>query len=98
MNPKYLGETPIKINRIPEEWAMLYISSYGGIDGEHHKTWVIDQVARILMGTPVTSVMAKWSDGNQEERFQTEEPSYEYQCWRDDIAKSGYGYDEGIVP
>lgn len=24
---------------------------YGGIDGEHHKTWVIDQMVRALTGT-----------------------------------------------
>jgi hypothetical protein len=24
---------------------------YGGIDGEHHKTWVIDQMVRILAGS-----------------------------------------------
>lgn len=30
--------------------AMAIIVQYGGIEGEHHKTWVIDQVARALMG------------------------------------------------
>jgi len=30
--------------------AMGIIESYGGIDGDHHKTWVIDQVARVLKG------------------------------------------------
>jgi hypothetical protein len=29
--------------------AMDLIERYGGIDGEHHKTWVIDQVARCLV-------------------------------------------------
>lgn len=28
--------------------ALELISQYGSIDGEHHKTWVIDQVVRIL--------------------------------------------------
>ena len=23
---------------------------YGGIDGDHHKTWVIDQMVRVLAG------------------------------------------------
>lgn len=31
--------------------ALDIIDSYGGIDGEHHKTWVIDQVVRKLCGT-----------------------------------------------
>jgi hypothetical protein len=30
--------------------ALGIIQRYGGIDGEHHKTWVIDQVARALVG------------------------------------------------
>lgn len=28
--------------------ALDIIVQYGGIDGAHHKTWVIDQVTRIL--------------------------------------------------
>jgi hypothetical protein len=30
--------------------ALDIILRYGGIDGAHHKTWVIDQVVRILTG------------------------------------------------
>jgi len=30
--------------------AMAIIEQFGGIDGEHHKTWVIDQIARALLG------------------------------------------------
>jgi hypothetical protein len=30
--------------------ALNIIERYGQIDGSHHKTWVIDQVARILLG------------------------------------------------
>lgn len=32
--------------------ALDTISRYGGIDGAHHKQWVIDQVVRSLTGTP----------------------------------------------
>ena len=28
--------------------AMNYIEQYGGIDGGHHKQWVLDQVVRAL--------------------------------------------------
>lgn len=31
------------------ENALNYIERYGGIDGEHHKTWVLDQVVRCLV-------------------------------------------------
>lgn len=30
--------------------AVEMIERFGGIDGEHHKTWVIDRVARALLG------------------------------------------------
>lgn len=30
--------------------ALDVIHRYGGIDGDHHKTWVIDQVVRALTG------------------------------------------------
>lgn len=30
--------------------ALNIICQYGGIDGDHHKAWVIDQVVRTLTG------------------------------------------------
>lgn len=30
------------------EEALDLITRYGGIDGDHHKTWVLDQVVRLL--------------------------------------------------
>lgn len=71
-------------------WALAYIESYGGIDGDHHKTWVLDQVARILNGTPVIAKVARWGpsddypDGFEELRFTTQEPpSPSYTLWVD---------------
>ena len=31
---------------------------YGGIDGDHHKAWVIDQMVRILAGDTYDQVVA----------------------------------------
>ena len=52
---KYLGETVVDVNTHPEyskytnvDWAMLFIEKYGGIDGDHHKAWVLDQATRCL--------------------------------------------------
>src|SRR5579883_1673955 len=66
----YLGETLVTDLKgtpyedyKPEDWALEYILKYGGIDGEHHKTWVLDQVARILCGTAVTVTKAAWDRG-----------------------------------
>lgn len=33
-----------------KEEALAIIEQYGGFDGNHHKAWVIDQVARALTG------------------------------------------------
>jgi len=32
------------------EWALSVARSCGGIDGAHHKMWVIDQMVRALTG------------------------------------------------
>ena len=43
--------------------ALEVIGRFGGIDGEHHKTWVIDQVARALLGPAYASWVAKHKAG-----------------------------------
>jgi hypothetical protein len=83
---------------------MKFIESYGQIDGGHHKQWVLDQVARILHGTPVELCLAKWDNGQQKYRFSTGEPSAEYKAWVKerlgmfDNEMNEYAYDEGIAP
>lgn len=107
---KYLGcevvdvaQTPYK-EYTPSDWAMEFIGQYGQIDGAHHKQWVLDQVARILRGTPVVVSMAQWDDGQHEYRIQTGEPSIEYTSWVEEMlgeeidGECEYTYDEGIAP
>ena len=112
LNPgKFIGEFevdttihPVFANYTPSDWAMEFIESYGQIDGSHHKSWVIDQVARILKGSPVTVVEAVWDSGYKEFRFWTDVPSDEYRLWvkrmLGDVVDDGYeyDYDEGIAP
>ena len=112
MTREYLGETLIDIKKDPnfkdftaQDWAMKYIELYGGFGGSHHKAWVLDQVSRILKGTPIILKLAKWSDGLQEYRFETGEPSPEYLQWvqlmlgeKDENGEYEYDYDEGIAP
>lgn len=38
--------------------ALEVIIKYGGIDGSHHKDWVLDQAVRCLTGCPDVSVEA----------------------------------------
>jgi hypothetical protein len=39
------------------ESALDMLISYGGIDGGHHKMWVIDQAVRILTGDDYEKVI-----------------------------------------
>lgn len=100
---KYLGEfEPAKCNPYKDytqaDWALEYMLRYGGIDGEHHKTWVIDQSIRILKGTPIILTLAKWDDGNEEYRFITGKPSKEYDVLVKETIEAGYDWDVGCAP
>ena len=106
----YIGEFPVDIstceeylNYTPKDWALLWIMKYGSIDGDHHKTWVIDQVAQILHGTPVIVTEARWTDHKPEYRICLGEPTEAYHKWVAEC-KDGedgpntYDYDQGIAP
>ena len=109
---KYLGETTVDVSTHPEyskytnaDWALLFIQMYGGIDGGHHKAWVLDQVARCLKNTQIEVVEAKWDNGQSEYRFSTGEASKEYKSWvesmlgeKDSEGNYEYGYNDGIAP
>lgn len=108
----YQGETPIVVSECPKhskftqsDWALLFIRKYGGIDGAHHKSWVLDQVSRILCGTPVIVTQASWANGETEFRYQVAEPTAQYWTWRDALqgatdvdGNREYSYEEGIAP
>jgi hypothetical protein len=111
MNTIYLGQVPVDISTHPEfrlytpmNWAMYFLERYGQIDGEHHKAWVLDQIARVVHGTKVICERASWSDGQTEDRIWLDEPSQEYLTWRDgmlagdDGDEHDYDYYEGIAP
>lgn len=46
------------------EEAMSLIEQYAGIDGAHHKQWVIDQVARALKGEGYEKWVREYCDGD----------------------------------
>lgn len=97
---EYLGEFPTfkRSDWTPRRWALEYIKEYGGCDGDHHKLWVLDQVARILHGTIVLVTEAYWSDGSREIRFKTGKPSTSYLEWVKNIEDSGNKHETGIAP
>lgn len=105
----YLGEFDVEIENSPFkdynkfDWAMYFIESYGQIDREHHKAWVLDQVARIYNDSKPIIKLAKWHDGKTEYRIFITEPTENYYNWVSEM-KSGkegaeiYSYDEGTAP
>jgi len=107
----YLGETEVDVSKHPvyskytqSDWAMVFIERYSGIDGDHHQKWLVDQVARILKGTPVVVKTAKWDNGHSEDRVVVGEPTMEYKAWVNDMlgeyvdGEYEYDYDVGIAP
>ena len=107
MNPvhgKYLGEVDVS-DQYPmtrTEAVMHFLEMYGGIDGAHHKDWVLDQIARALKGAPVIVKQAAWEDGTTELR-RTFGDCPEYENWVSEM-KAGedgpdtYDYDPGVSP
>ena len=105
----YLGETVVDVtdtpfkDYTPGDWALYFIDQYGGIDGEHHKLWVMDQAARVLNGAQPIIKLARWDDGHEEYRITLGEPTDQYHAWVADL-KDGedgpdtYEYDTGIAP
>ncbi len=45
------------------ETALDFLVKYGGIDGNHHKAWVIDQTVRILAGEEYTQIVKDACNG-----------------------------------
>ena len=45
------------------EAALDIARRYGGIDGDHHNAWVIDQMCRALLGDGYAAFMADAKDG-----------------------------------
>lgn len=101
----YLGEFECMIPPTfsKEQWAMYFIECYGQIDGDHHKAWVLDQVARILNGASIQCNEARWENGHKEMRV-TVGTSDAYEEWvqkmegQDGDDEYFYGYNEGIAP
>lgn len=105
----YLGETELEISETqyrdytPSDWAMMWIEMYSGIDGSHHKDWLIDQVARILKGTKVVVKVAKWENGHTAQRFTLGEPPSSYWDWVKEMedgedGPNTYIYNFGVAP
>lgn len=54
-------ENPTLERRIDR--AIEFAVRFGGIDGDHHKTWVIDQMVRALAGEDYDQLVKDACDG-----------------------------------
>lgn len=84
--------------------ALAIAAQYGGIDGEHHKAWVIDQMVRALTGCPMVEATAKNCRGEPYTYLRRGE-SKEYQRFISEVTDgcescgaSGTEWDVGIPP
>lgn len=46
-----------------DDRVMELIERYGGIDGAHHKQWLIDQIARVIQGDDYEHWVIAMKDG-----------------------------------
>lgn len=69
--------------------AIDYAVLYGGIDGDHHKAWVIDQMVRALTGCPMVEAEAVDSNGQP----YTYETQGESEAYRQLVADACQGED-----
>lgn len=65
------------------------VSAYGGVDGAHHKQWLLDQIARIALGAPVEETEV--TRGGEAERVISVGTCAAYEQWAD-------GRDPGVAP
>lgn len=82
--------------------ALDYAVRYGGIDGDHHKAWVIDQMVRALTGCPMIEGHSIDCNGNPYiYQYQGESPEYIKLVADAKTGEDGpetYEWNEGIAP
>ncbi len=82
--------------------ALDRIAQSGGVDGAHHKQWVLDQVVRILCLCPIVEKTSGGPTGYTY-RYKALEPNDAYRNWvkekkAGDCGPETYSWDEGIPP
>jgi hypothetical protein len=82
--------------------ALEYAVRYGGIDGGHHKQWVIDQMVRALTGCPMVQKTATSASGKPY-AYEAQGESEEYTAlvaasMAGDDGPETYEWDTGCAP
>jgi hypothetical protein len=81
----------------PVEWIASFVDGYGMTEGEYHKQWLIDAVARIAHGAPVVVKRASWGTEHSELRVSIG-TSEHYERWVEGRRAAGRDWDAGIAP
>lgn len=85
------------------EKALSIAVAYGGIDGAHHKDWVIDQMVRALTGCPVDTFTQPPRGGSEPYTYEAQGESEDYKalvaeaCNGEDGPQT-YNWETGIAP
>lgn len=84
--------TPTPDQRIA--FAKNIAVQYGGIDGAHHKDWVIDQMVRALCGVPCSPNASDFPDDGENDEYRA---LVRGACEGQD-GPDTYSWDIGIAP
>lgn len=84
------------------ERALEIASSFGGVDGAHHKQWVIDQMVRALLDCPTVTLTGDDGRGDTY-TYPALGESAEYLAWvkarcAGEDGPETYEWDVGIPP
>lgn len=82
--------------------ALNLAAQYGGTDGAHHKTWIIDQMVRALLGCPMVERTATDYQGKQY-TYQAQGENEEYLGWVRAVCDGEdgpetYSWETGVAP
>lgn len=94
---------PVFSTYTPADFAMAFIEQNAYIDGAMHKAWLIDQVSRILKGTPVRVFTTSVEYGADVLTFldmydlEVGAPSKDYETWRVHM-DTHESYNPGYAP
>jgi hypothetical protein len=82
--------------------AINYAVRFGGIGGDHHKAWVIDQMVRALTGCPTVMLVGHAESGAAYD-YSAQGESEEYtklvkEACDGDLGPDTYTWELGIAP
>lgn len=79
------------------EYALKLLVDYPLIDGDHHKQWVLDQVARVLANSPTVAATAVDAHG-ETYVYPTLGESDRYRAFVAEVVGEGGEWSTGIAP